>query len=353
MTSASEPPAGSEQPRRRRKLSAIMMVDVSGFSRMMGRDEEWTVDSIQEFHRRVQSLVERFEGRVVDTAGDSVFGEFDSVINAMRCARRIQDDQALLNAEKPPEQRLDVRIGVHLGDVIVEDYHVYGDGVNIAARLEPLADPGGICISEAVYQQVLGKLDLPPVRDLGLTELKNIQHPIRVFKVPGPSGTLAAQPGLQPPPRAAPAETTAGSVPERSRSWTGDLLASGNVVFASIGLFLLLSPILFISSAGTLPTAGAILLSIAFGRVWARRSRRRGNFLIALGVGLSMGALFTGWSHATNGTFLLAGAILLALGVSRSNRPAAEDTLSRSGREERRARRDERRAARERHRHER
>src|SRR5262245_30268071 len=167
----------------RRKLSAILMVDVSGFSRMMGRDEERTTVLIREFHERTKGLVESHQGRVVDTAGDSVFGEFDSVIQAVQCAQAIQEAQSLANASRAPGERIETRIGVHLGDVIVQDYNVYGDGVNIAARLEPIADPGGICISEAVYQLVRDRLDTP-VQDLGLRELKNIQYPVRVFKIP-------------------------------------------------------------------------------------------------------------------------------------------------------------------------
>src|SRR5262245_57492351 len=125
----------------RRKLAAILMVDVSGFSRMMGRDEEGTTALIREFHDRTQGLVAAHAGRVVDTAGDSVFGEFDSVVNAVRCARAIQDAQASANASRAPAERIETRIGVHLGDVIVQDYHVYGDGVNIAARLQTVAAP--------------------------------------------------------------------------------------------------------------------------------------------------------------------------------------------------------------------
>ena len=166
----------------RRKLSAIVMVDVSGFSRMMGRDEEGTTARIREFHSRIRSVVEAHEGRVVDTAGDSVFGEFDSVVNAVRCAQAIQDTQATVNATLPPEEHIETRIGVHLGDVIVQDYQVYGDGVNIAARLQALADPGSICVSEAVYQQVFRKLDLT-FEDLGVQELKNIEYPIRLYRV--------------------------------------------------------------------------------------------------------------------------------------------------------------------------
>src|SRR5215475_2334275 len=114
----------------RRKLSAILMVDVSGFSRMMGRNEERTTALIREFHERTQGLVEAHEGRVVDTAGDSVFGEFDSVVNAVRCAQAIQEVQGATNANREPAERIETRIGVHLGDVIVQHYRVYADGVN-------------------------------------------------------------------------------------------------------------------------------------------------------------------------------------------------------------------------------
>jgi adenylate cyclase len=143
----------------RRKLAAIVMVDVSGYSRMMGRNEEQTTALIREFNDRTQGLVETHQGRVVDTAGDSVFGEFDSVVNAVRCAQAIQDAQAVGNANRAPAERIETRIGVHLGDVIVQDYRVYGDGVNIAARLQAIAAPGSICVSEPVYQEVHKKVD--------------------------------------------------------------------------------------------------------------------------------------------------------------------------------------------------
>ncbi len=194
-------------PRRRRKLSAIMMADVKGFSAMMGTDEDATVDLIKAFHDRVRTLVHEFEGRIVDTAGDSVFCEFDSVVNAVRCARRIQEDQAAVNRERTDGGQVHTRIGVHLGDVIVEDYHVYGDGVNIAARLEPLADPGGICLSEAVYQQIRNKLDIP-LEDLGVRQLKNIQYPIRLYRVPPPELLNG-----EPPPTTAPPPPSSGPAP--------------------------------------------------------------------------------------------------------------------------------------------
>ena len=172
----------AEAPRARRKLAAILMVDVSGFSRLMERDEEWTTREIRAFHARVDARVREHEGRVVDTAGDSVFAEFDSVVNATRCAQAVQLDQANENRDQPPEHRIDTRIGVHVGDVIVEEYKVYGDGVNIAARLESLAEPGHILVSEAVYQQVHNKIGAE-FRDQGFRTLKNIEHPVRIYSL--------------------------------------------------------------------------------------------------------------------------------------------------------------------------
>jgi len=290
------------ESRRRRKLSAIMMADVSGFSRMMGADEDTTVDQIKEFHRRMKLLVEEFEGRVVDTAGDSVFGEFDSVVNAVRCACRIQEERALENSQKSAEQRIHTRIGIHLGDVIIEDYRVYGDGVNIAARLEPLAEPGGICISEAVYQQIRSKLDVR-FEDLGLKELKNIEHPIRLYRMSPLVAAIAT-----PPPRSSPAEPVAETAADEL--WRPSVL-----IPTCVGFFLLLSPLYLFPTGGALPTLGAVLVSVILGRVWAIRSERRGNFFLALGAGIASGALWTNWSHITNALFVLAGLIVAAVGA--------------------------------------
>jgi class 3 adenylate cyclase len=211
----------TEASKPRRKLSAILMADLSGFSRIMGRDEEGTTARIRDFHTRTRSLVEAHEGRVVDTAGDSVFGEFDSVVNAMRCAQAIQQAQAASNASFPPEERMEMRIGVHLGDVIVQDYRVYGEGVNIAARLEAAANPGGICVSEAVYQQVHGKLDLT-FEDLGVQVLKNIEHPIRLYRVvvPETRRQVAAERPAVPEPTASPSPAAFLRVSDQERDTT-------------------------------------------------------------------------------------------------------------------------------------
>ena len=228
----------TDTPRQRRKLSAILMVDVSGFSRMMGQNEEGTTVLIREFHARTQALVEDHEGRVVDTAGDSVFAEFDSVVNAMRCAQAIQQEQSAANADRRTEDPIEIRIGVHLGDVIVEEYHVYGDGVNIAARLESVAGPGEIYVSEAVYQQVHNKLDLD-FEDLGVQELKNIQHPIRLYRVAsqtrGPQASLPQIPKRDQPP----------NEPSVIGCWREEFLREGNLIRLVAAACLLATPCFF------------------------------------------------------------------------------------------------------------
>ncbi len=307
-----------------------MMADVSGFSRLMGSNEDGTVDLIRDFHHRVQLQVDALEGRVVDTAGDSVFGEFDSVVNAIQCARRIQEEQTRLNAARPVGQQIEMRIGVHLGDVIVEDYHVYGDGVNIAARLEGLAVPGGIAISEAVYQQVRDKLDLP-VRDLGLQDLKNIQHPVHVYELnpAAVAGAPAPKPTDVPPltPVAVHTKTILRADPPANEpippgsevpdSWRDAMMRSEVIIPASISGFLILSPVLLFPTGGVLPTGGAILLATTIGRLWARIERQRGAMQYAIGAAVASGALWTNWSGVTNSLFVLGGLIVAASGQRR------------------------------------
>src|SRR5215831_13699085 len=248
---------GASAPRR--KLSAILMVDVSGFSRMMGRNEERTTALIREFHDRTRGLVEAHEGRVVDTAGDSVFGEFDSVVNAVRCAQAIQDAQVASNASREPTERIETRIGVHLGDVIVQDYRVYGDGVNIAARLQTIAVPGSICVSEAVYQQVYKKLDLV-FEDLGVQELKNIEYPLRLYRVVGPrSDQLAAPP--QAPQHVVQMPSTWQPAPPTS-TWTAALLQPESLIPLVVGAYLLATHLWLSPTRGVSPAVGAVLAGV-------------------------------------------------------------------------------------------
>ncbi len=165
-----------------RKLTAILCADVFGYSRLMGENEEATLRTLSSHRKLIDSLIEQHHGRFVNSAGDSVLAEFASVVNAVQCAVEIQSTLKAENAPLSPDRRMEFRIGVNLGDVMVDGEQIYGDGVNVAARLESLADPGGICISAIVYDQIKNKLALN-YKDLGAQQVKNIAEPVRVFQV--------------------------------------------------------------------------------------------------------------------------------------------------------------------------
>src|SRR5205085_10127662 len=166
-----------------RKLAAILFADVVGYSRLMGEDETATYDSLKRLRGAIDPLIAGRAGRIVSTAGDGLLADFGSVVDALSCAVEIQGAAERLNDKLPPGRRLELRIGVNLGDVIVaEDGDLYGDGVNIAARLQTLASPGGICLSQTVYDQVRNKLDLE-YRPLGKHRVKNIATPINAYAV--------------------------------------------------------------------------------------------------------------------------------------------------------------------------
>src|SRR5205085_12209946 len=157
--------------------------DVAGFSRLRRANEAATFDALTRLRQAIEASVASRGGRVVSTAGDSLLADFASVVDALSCAVEIQANVRVLNEPLPPERRLELRIGVNLGDVIVaEDGDLYGDGVNIAARLQTLAAPGGICLSQTVYDQVRNKLDLE-YRPLGKHRVKNIATPINAYAV--------------------------------------------------------------------------------------------------------------------------------------------------------------------------
>src|SRR5262245_23795372 len=143
-----------------RKLAAIFSTDVAGYSRLMGEDEEATIRTLTAYRTLISSLIQRHRGRVVDSPGDNLLAEFASVVEAVRCAVDIQQELKIKNAELPENRQMQFRIGINLGDVIVEGERLYGDGVNIAARMESLAFPGGICISGTAYDHVENKLAL-------------------------------------------------------------------------------------------------------------------------------------------------------------------------------------------------
>ena len=165
-----------------RRLAAILAADVAGYSRLMGLDEAGTAQALREHHAVAEPLVTRRGGRIVKTTGDGALIEFGSVVGAVECALALQQLAAERNRGIADERRMEWRIGVHLGDVLVEGDDILGDGVNVAARLEGIAEPGGICISEDAFRQVRGKVDAG-FTDIGEQQLKNIVRPLRVYRV--------------------------------------------------------------------------------------------------------------------------------------------------------------------------
>jgi adenylate cyclase len=167
-----------------RKLAAILVSDVVGYSRLAGSDEDRTLARLRALRSDlIDPIIAVHSGRVVKRTGDGAIVEFRSVVDAVRCAIEVQNGMVERNAGLPPERRIQFRIGIHLGDVVEEsDGDLMGDGVNIAARLEGIAKPGAICLSEDAYRQVRARLDLA-VSDLGPTKLKNIAEPVRVYSV--------------------------------------------------------------------------------------------------------------------------------------------------------------------------
>jgi adenylate cyclase len=166
----------------KRKLTAILSADVKGYSRLMREDEEATVRTITAYRTAIANLIQQYRGRVVDSPGDNILAEFTSVVDTVNCAVEIQRELAERNADLPNERKMQFRIGVNLGDVIQEGERIYGDGVNIAARMEGLAEGGGICISGTVYDAIEAKLGLE-YEYLGEQEVKNIDKPVRVYRV--------------------------------------------------------------------------------------------------------------------------------------------------------------------------
>src|SRR5438067_4808955 len=166
-----------------RRLTAILAADVAGYSRLMGADEEGTLGQLKA-HRRalVDPKIAEHGGRIVKTTGDGMLVEFASVVDALRCAVEVQRGMAERNAEVPQEKRIEFRVGINVGDIIIDGGDIFGNGVNVAARLEGLAEPGGICVSGRVQEDARGKLDIA-FEDAGEQHLKNIAWPVRVYRV--------------------------------------------------------------------------------------------------------------------------------------------------------------------------
>src|SRR5579863_3351422 len=181
---------GSSAMAATRRLAAILAADVAGYSRLMGEDEEGTLTALKTIWRELTDpKIAEHKGRIVKTTGDGLLVEFASVVDAVRCAAAVQRDMAERSAASPAERRIAFRIGIHQGDIVVEDGDIFGDGVNVAARLEALAEPGGICVSARVQEDAAGRLDLA-FEDLGEQALKNIARSVRVYRVRSGGPTL-------------------------------------------------------------------------------------------------------------------------------------------------------------------
>ncbi|MBW2405882.1 MAG: adenylate/guanylate cyclase domain-containing protein [Deltaproteobacteria bacterium] len=184
----------------KRKLTAILSADVKGYSRLMGDDDEATVRTITAYRKVITEVVQKHRGRVVDSPGDNILAEFSSVIDAVSSSVEIQKELGVRNAELPEDRKMEFRIGVSLGDVIHEEDRIYGDGVNVAARVESLADPGGICLSGTVFDQIESKLPLG-YDYLGEQSVKNISKPVRIYKAlmdPGAVGKVIGEERSEP-----------------------------------------------------------------------------------------------------------------------------------------------------------
>ncbi len=173
-----------QRERVERRLAAILAADVAGYSRLMGEDEEGTHAALRALRRELSDpKIAEHRGRIVKTTGDGLLVEFASVVDAVRCAVELQREMALRNDGVPKERAIEFRVGINLGDIIIDEHDIYGDGVNVAARLEALAEPGGICVSRVVRDQVRDKVDFG-FEDLGEQQVKNIARPVRVYRIP-------------------------------------------------------------------------------------------------------------------------------------------------------------------------
>jgi len=165
-----------------RRLAAILAADIAGYSALMGADEARTVTDLKGHQAVILPMVAQFGGRIIDTAGDGILAEFASIVNAVECAVAIQEKMSERNADVELQRRMKFRMGINLGDVIYDDDRIFGDGINVAARLENIAEPGGICISGKVHDEIRSKMNLL-YEDLGDCVLKNIANPVRVYNI--------------------------------------------------------------------------------------------------------------------------------------------------------------------------
>ena len=200
-TAAVSPPddgsAADSVPHVERRLAAILSADVKDYSRLMGDDDVATVETLTAYREAMTKLIGEHRGRVVDSPGDNLLAEFSSVVAAVECSVSIQEELTARNADLPVDRRMEIRIGVNLGEVLIEGDRIYGDGINIAARVQGLAEGGGVCISGSVCDEIASKLTLD-CESIGEHTLKNIDEPVRVYRVRvGSAARVDDPPGAQ------------------------------------------------------------------------------------------------------------------------------------------------------------
>jgi adenylate cyclase len=262
----------------RRRLTTLLCADAAGYTRLMGADEAGTLATLRRRRAAMATLIERHDGRIVNTWGDAVIAEFGSVVEAVQCAVETQQELSSHNEELPEAQRMNFRIGINLGDVMLEGDDVYGDGVNIAARLQELAEPGGILISGPVYEQVRNKLSIG-FDCLGEQSLKNVATPVtgyRVLSGGAPSRPQESRPQAPPPElMSKPPPPSDGAESGLSRAWEWyTRLPRASAVLIAIAAFLFMTNVFSGFHRVWFQWPVAVLLLIAFLRA-ARGGDRR------------------------------------------------------------------------------
>jgi class 3 adenylate cyclase len=250
-----------------RKLTTILSADVEGYSRLMGADEEGTFDTLKTYREALARHIAAYDGRVVNTWGDALIAEFPSVVSAVRAAIDAQNEIAERNAAKPPEARMHFRIGVNLGDVIADGDDIYGDGVNIAARLQSEAPAGGILISRTVHDQVRNKLSVG-FEFLGNLEVKNIEEAVPAFSVRVGNPDMPSLAGLPRPQSRQPAQVS------RKPSGPVEILTGNRTLLALAVVPLALIPVNLLAWQGYFWAAWPLLaVATLAGMAWTRRTK--------------------------------------------------------------------------------
>ena len=270
----------------KRKLTVILSADVEGYARLMGDDEEATVRTLTTYREVMATLIQQHNGKVLDSPGDNLLAEFVSVVDTVQCAVAVQKEIKARNDQLPEKRKMQFRIGINLGDVIQEEERLYGDGVNIAARLEGLSDPGGICISKTAFDQIESKLPYG-YEFLGDQPVKNIAKPVGAYRVlMEPRVTVALEPEKKVPlaEKGEPSPSKHASLASRKSGNPNDYYAGGFVCLAcAIGLPILgyfiekIGPGSFYPIAGAGVLVGLIGISLILWGMWLSRREKNTN----------------------------------------------------------------------------